>query len=138
MTPEDHDTKVMSGRRDLDATVHIPTLHPGEPFFLLRGQDSLAAHAVKFWCTTAMGAGVDAAVIEQAMLQAERLGAWPNKKLPDTGHLTEQEAKQFRYQFSRRAYKHDPVNEFKTESEVLAFQRGYDLAVARLRRGEIA
>jgi hypothetical protein len=90
----------------------------------------LAALTVRHWAQLAHEYGVDTAVIEQALLQAGKLEAWQPRKLPDTGHLTEADIKQLQYRYSRRAYK---AGQHAETEDALAFQRGYDLAMARCR-----
>lgn len=54
-----------------------------EPVFLLRGQDALAALAVRFWADSVAKAGGDEAAIASARAQADHMDAWPVKKRPD-------------------------------------------------------
>jgi hypothetical protein len=54
-----------------------------EPVFLLRGQDLLAAAAVRFWADLAETNGVDPIMVAQARQQAKRMSKWHTHKLPD-------------------------------------------------------
>jgi hypothetical protein len=120
-----------AGRPDLDATIRIPTLHAGEPVFLLRGQDRIAAPTVWAWAALARNAGVDVAVVEQALIQADAMGAWTASKLPDADHLSEPERLQLRYRHARRAW--NGRVEAATPELLLAEQRGWDAAMAAVR-----
>ena len=125
-----------AGRPDLDATLKIPTLVPGEPVFILRGKDALAAATVRAWAVLAKQNGVPVAVVEQALRQADAMEAWEPKGLPDADHLGAEEQKQLAYQHSRRAWRaQDGVA--GTEL-ILAEQRGYDAAMAKVRQQTVA
>lgn len=122
---------VNSGRADLDVTIRAPTLAPGEPFFMVRGQDVLSGDVARDWASRAFNAGVDRSTVEQALRQAEALDAWPTKKLPDAGHLTEDERKQLVYAFGRRAWN---AREDCADARILlAEERAMDALMARLR-----
>ena len=54
-----------------------------EPVFLLRGQDALAARAVKFYSDLALQAGADKTFVAAAARQAEAMAVWPYHKQPD-------------------------------------------------------
>lgn len=57
---------------------------PGEPIFVLRAQDSLAPHIVREWADAARMAGhISGDKYEEALACANRMEAWPNRKLPD-------------------------------------------------------
>ena len=126
---------VKAGRPDLDATVRIPTLHAGEPVFIVRGQDPNAEGTVRDWAARAKAAGVDTAIIEQALRQADALARYGPKKLPGLDHLTDAEAKQLRYSHGRRAW--NARTEAATPEILLAEQRGWDAAVAAMRAGKV-
>lgn len=54
-----------------------------EPVFLLRAQDETAAATLRFWASLNESRGGDYALIKAAREQAERMDAWPTKKLAD-------------------------------------------------------
>lgn len=54
----------------------------GEPLFILRGQDRLAATAVRFYATLRMAIG-DMKGATEAMKVADRMEEWPKRKYPD-------------------------------------------------------
>lgn len=125
-----------SGREDLDQIVKISSLQPGEPFFFVRGHDPHSGPTARFWARMAHASGVDPAVIEQALRQADTLDAFRPKKLTDAEHLTSDERAQLSYQLSRRAWNAREADDIVGASLVLAERRGYDLAAGRARRGE--
>ena len=53
-----------------------------EPVFLLRAQDKLACMAVDYYATLCEEAQAPE-VAAKARTHAERMGAWPKKKVPD-------------------------------------------------------
>lgn len=65
------------------AMAMIGKLKPGEPIFILRGQDQIAAEVIRFWARRATQEGVDAAKVADALDDAKAFDAWPTKKLPD-------------------------------------------------------
>ena len=54
-----------------------------EPVFLLRGQDMFGAETVRFWCDRVEKYGAKANIVSVAREHAEKMDAWPKKKLPD-------------------------------------------------------
>lgn len=54
-----------------------------EPYFVLRGQDALAAGLVKRWAELAESAGVAADKVQNARECARAMRNWPAKKIPD-------------------------------------------------------
>lgn len=54
-----------------------------EPVFLLRAQDSIAAEVVRKWAELNDLSGGDSRLSEMARAQADKMGAWPKKKLAD-------------------------------------------------------
>jgi hypothetical protein len=54
-----------------------------EPVFLIRGQDVVSGDAVRAWADLAEASGADPEIIKIARLQAEKMDAWPKKKIPD-------------------------------------------------------
>ncbi len=54
----------------------------GEPVFLLRAQDELAAETVRCWAAYARAAGRPEMAAEADRI-AEAMAAWPARKLPD-------------------------------------------------------
>lgn len=93
---------MQTGRADLDAMAKVSSIGQTEPTFLIRPQDAVGAAAVRSWVEHARKAGVPTAVLEQALQQADRLDAWPNKKLAGDDHLAEATRKQLENEFRRR------------------------------------
>ena len=58
-------------------------LKPGEPFFVVRGQDSLAADTVEWWAIHAKMTGVHIDKVNSAYRIAEDMREWPKQKLAD-------------------------------------------------------
>jgi len=58
-------------------------LAPGEPFFILRGQDATASNFVRRWADQAEKNRCRAAKVAEARAIAEAMEQWPNSKLPD-------------------------------------------------------
>jgi len=54
-----------------------------EPVFLIRGQDRVAASTVLVWAMLNEAAGGDPRATKLARRQAQRMAAWPHKKLAD-------------------------------------------------------
>lgn len=54
-----------------------------EPVFLIRGQDVVSGDAVRAWADLAEASGADPEIIKIARFQAEKMDAWPKKKIPD-------------------------------------------------------
>jgi hypothetical protein len=61
----------------------LPKIDPQEPIFVLRGQDVLAAKAVRDWASRALMAGCPPEKVREALKCAEEMEAWPNRKVPD-------------------------------------------------------
>lgn len=53
-----------------------------EPCFLLRGQDRLAAKAVRYYAKLRKEVG-DSKAVKEILKQAQRMSDWPVKKMPD-------------------------------------------------------
>ena len=54
-----------------------------EPVFLIRGQDVVGGAAVRGWATLAKIAGASHEIVDMALEHAEKMEAWPKKKVPD-------------------------------------------------------
>lgn len=54
-----------------------------EPVFILRAQDELASRLVRQWAVLAQTKGSPRAKYEEAHALADRMEAWPNRKIPD-------------------------------------------------------
>lgn len=54
-----------------------------EPVFLLRAQDTFAPSAVRLWADLVAAGGGDPAIVADARAHADKMQAWPVKKLPD-------------------------------------------------------
>lgn len=124
-----------SGRDDYDRLIRFTQLEPGEPYFFLRGRDRVAGAAVRAWAAFAYKAGVPAAIVESALQQADRLDAWPTKRLPDADHLDRQEIQALEYQLARRAWNHR-VALTPNETVLLAERRGHQQAVDQQRHAD--
>jgi hypothetical protein len=61
----------------------LSRLRPGEPFFVLRGQDQLASSVIRIWATDAESNGCPPAKVHDARGIAVRMDNWPFRKLPD-------------------------------------------------------
>lgn len=120
-----------TGRSDYDASVKLATLRPEEPIFVLRAGDAVAADAVRGWASLAHAKGAPVEAIELALQQADRMDAWPLKKVPNGPDLEDHEAKQLRYQHSRRAWRSQTAP--PPIGEVLAQQLGRDAVLGQLR-----
>ena len=75
----------MKPARDDYARIQDPQgkIPVNEPVFLIRGQDAIGAHAVRAWANLNDAVGGDSRLTELALEQAERMVAWPVKKLAD-------------------------------------------------------
>jgi hypothetical protein len=93
-----------AGRPDLNSLVKVSSIPVDEPVFLLRGQDPNAAAAVRAWAAFAAMAGVSPAMLESALVQADRMELWRVKKLPADDFLTEPQRLQLEYQHRRREW----------------------------------
>lgn len=71
--------------QDYDVFEPVPEYEPkpGEPVFVLRAQDILAAPMVKAWCEMATVLGVDPEKIKRARKVALAMERWPHAKIPD-------------------------------------------------------
>ena len=54
-----------------------------EPVFLLRGQDKVAADVVRYWAELSAAAGASGDILEIALRHAQKMDAWPKKKVAD-------------------------------------------------------
>ena len=114
-----------AGRADYNSLIRFNQVDPGEPVFMIRGKDALAAAAVRGWAALAFDAGVAPAVVEAALVQADLLEHYGPKKLPDAEHLAPQEAQQLEFELSRRAWN---ANLPRSADTLLAERRGFDAA----------
>lgn len=58
-------------------------LDPDEPYFVLRGQDALAADLVEKWAIQAGSAGCDSDKVREAHAVADEMRRWHTRKNPD-------------------------------------------------------
>jgi hypothetical protein len=116
-----------AGREDYNELIRFHQLAPGEPYFLIRAQDAVSGDTVRDWAARAGNAGAPAAIVEQALRQAEAIDAWPHKKVPDDGHLPRGEAASLAYALSRRAWGAH-ISKAPDLGELLAERRGFDAA----------
>ena len=76
-------------RSDYDNVQEITTngttrrIPADEPVFLIRGQDALGAAVVRKWASLAARAGVAGDMVAAALEHADKMEAWPVKKMPD-------------------------------------------------------
>ena len=61
----------------------LQKLKPGEPFFVLRGQDTLAMATVRFWANEAEKAGIPQAKVDNARKCGWAMQNYRPKKMPD-------------------------------------------------------
>ena len=54
-----------------------------EPVFLIRGQDKVGAATVRAWADLAEAEGSDAEIVAIARQHADKMDAWPKKKVAD-------------------------------------------------------
>lgn len=120
-----------TGRADYDQTVNLSTLSPGEPIFILKAGDAVAADAVRAWAALAHKQGTPPEAVELALQQADVMEAWPTKKTPDGPNIGPNERLQLRSEFSRRAWRARQIA--PTPDIALAEQLGVDSVLGRLR-----
>ncbi len=124
-------TKPDAGRADYNQSDSFSHLEPGEPYFRVRARDKHAAATVRAWAALAYEGFAPMAVIEQALQQADRMDAWPDKRAPDARHLTDDQVLQLAFQFERRGW------EARADSSdpriMLAEERALTAALSRLR-----
>lgn len=58
-------------------------LKPGEPWFIVRGQDRLAAGTVRFWANQAESIGAPDSKVASARRCAHAIREYTPKKIPD-------------------------------------------------------
>lgn len=61
----------------------LANLAPGEPYFVMRGQDVLVPHYIERWAVEAKAFGTSIAKIISAQKVAEAMRCWEPRKLPD-------------------------------------------------------
>ncbi len=61
----------------------LDKIKPGEPFFILRGQDILAPDKVRDWAREASVNGCSHSKVREAFATADAMEKWPNRKYPD-------------------------------------------------------
>ncbi len=127
-----------AGRPDLDRLVVAKHIGGDEPVFLLRARDPAAATAVRAWAAAYVALGGETAVAEEALQQADAMDAWLSKRLPDDAHLQDHERLQLRYQFGRRAWRARDGDAPTGTALILAERRGWDAAMAQVRKGDAA
>jgi hypothetical protein len=69
------------GYKDTDTC--LTKVKPGEPIFVLRGQDMLAPDLVRLWADYAARHGCDPAKVAEAYACATAMEHWPTRKYPD-------------------------------------------------------
>ncbi len=74
------------GKRLEDGTLKdscLERLKPGEPFFVLRGQDKLAPERIRDWAREASIHGCPSTKVREAFAIADEMEKWPNRQYPD-------------------------------------------------------
>lgn len=74
------------GYRNEDGTWHdncLEKIKPGEPIFVLRGQDILAPGFIRGWAVHARSHGLCAEKVCEALDCADAMDNWPSRKYPD-------------------------------------------------------
>ena len=61
----------------------LDKIKPGEPFFVLRGQDKLAPALVRAWAALAEEHGVSPDKVAEALGCAQAMADWETRKFPD-------------------------------------------------------
>lgn len=122
---------MQTGHPALDAMIKVSSIPSDEPCFILRAQDPAAPVAVRAWAGEHMKGGGSPANAESAFAQADRMDAWPVKKIPGDDHWSPEERKDLEYRFGRRAH-HASLTSFAPDP-VLSERVGHDLAVGRFR-----
>lgn len=121
-----------SGREDYDAAISISGMEPGEPFFLIKGHDVAASEAIRAYAHALFRREADHAMVESALQAADRIAAYPSKRLANTDHMTSPQVAQLRYQFGRRAQSASNAVEADV-SLMLAETRAQQIIMSRLR-----
>lgn len=75
--------RVMSRRRSRSNHDCLPRLAPGEPYFVLRAQDMLAAEHIEAWAFEAELNGCPSEKVAEARRIAAAMRDWPSRKMPD-------------------------------------------------------
>lgn len=92
-----------------------------EPVFLLRAQDKVAARTVRAWADYNVDAGGDPALSKTAREYADKMDAWPVKKLADLP--TEQPAEQAAEQPAEQAAENVAKPESKSDGGVVSQEK---------------
>ena len=74
------------GRRLEDGTWKdscLDKVKPGEPIFVLRGQDINSPQLIREWAKLAKEAGCSNEKVQEAFNCADEMEKWPNRKYPD-------------------------------------------------------
>jgi hypothetical protein len=96
-----------TGREDYEGAGKQSAIHEREPTFILRAQDDGAQATIEFWCRWQLVHGAPPAVIEQALQQADRMAAWPIKKVVDADHLSPEQLAALEAAFAERKFGED-------------------------------
>lgn len=73
----------LSGTITVNTNGTYRTIPADEPVFLIRGQDLVGAAAVRAWADLAEAAGSPPDILAMARGHAEKMDAWPKKKVAD-------------------------------------------------------
>ncbi len=114
-----------AGRPDYDEMIKVRSLKPGEPYFVVRAQDSLSGAAVRAYAALAFDAGAPVALVESALKLADAMDAFGPKKLPDADHLPPAEQTRMAWELEQRAWKHRDGGGADPGALMLAQQRGW-------------
>lgn len=80
---QSQDRATMGTFTDRPAYDCLAKLKPGEPYFVLRGQDTLAPDLVREWASFAAADGCPQEKLDDANRIADAMEAWPHRKAPD-------------------------------------------------------
>jgi len=73
----------LSGYTALNTNGTLRVIPADEPVFLIRGQDKVGGAAVRAWADLAEAAGSAPDILTVARAHAEKMDAWPKKKVAD-------------------------------------------------------
>ena len=74
------------GKRLKDGTwqdSYLDKVKPEEPIFVLRAQDKLAPALIREWCRQARAHGLGYKKGQEALMCADEMEKWSNRKFPD-------------------------------------------------------
>lgn len=81
---EDHGELSHSAVITTNGTTRI--IPADEPVFLIRGQDAVGGATVRMWASLAESVGASKEIVSIAREHANKMDAWPKKKIADLPH----------------------------------------------------